>query len=298
MSSIAVPVTPALTAPPLQRFNARNFLVQAMLLYLAWGVVRAICLRLFAGPQLAEPLLSSVGRLGLYLSLGWLVLHQIQRSKLKLPLLLGRWPLEANRSRLVGLVVILFLFSLGSSLVSLTVESWVMPEAIEATLQETSVGALPSSLWLARLLDALVLLVIVPVVEELVFRGLLLQRWALRWGIRPALLASSLLFGCLHRNVNVIGLTMFGLVMGLLYLKTRSLWVPILCHGINNAMVVVLELLIDEFGNPGLPSLGDLRGSFGWGLLLVAVTLPLLVNFVQRNWPRVHRAVPYHQKIR
>jgi uncharacterized protein len=223
------------------------------------------------------------------------MLWRMAQSEMRPALVLGRWPVTLQWRRLGGLVVLLLLFSFGACLVSLTIESWVMPQAIESALQSTSVGALPSSLWFARLIDALVLLFIVPVVEELLFRGLLLQRWALRWGVRPALLGSSLLFGCLHRNVNMVGLTMFGLVMGLLYLKTRSLWVPIVCHGINNALVVGLEMVIDAGGGPELPSLGDLQGNFGWGLLLVAVTLPPLLGFVRRNWPPVHMAVPYHR---
>lgn len=298
MSSVTTPVTPALAPPPLQRFNARNFLVQASLVYVGWGVLKAWGIRISPDPHLGEALLSSLVRLGLYLSLAGLVLRFIGQSELRLAAVLGRWPLVLRWWRLVVLIGLLLLFSLGACVVSLTVESWLVPRSVELTLQATSVGALPSSLGVARLIDALVLLVVVPVVEEMVFRGLLLQRWALRWGLRPALLGSSLLFGCLHRNVNFVGLTMFGLVMGVLYLKTRSLWVPIVCHCINNAMVVFLELMIDGFGNPQLPSLGDLHGSFGWGVLAVAATLPLLLGFVQRNWPPVHGAVPYHRNLR
>lgn len=293
MPSVLNAVNPSLVSPPLQRFNARNFLVQAAAVYLFWGVLKAMGLRFFPGPHLAEPLLSAFGRLGLYLSWAGLMRWRMAQSQVQLAGVVGRWPVNARWPRLVLLVGVLVLFSMGAYLVSLTIESWVMPRTIESTLQATSVGALPSSLWLARLIDVVVLLAVVPVVEEFLFRGLVLQRWALRWGVRPALIGSSLLFGCLHRNV--VGLTMFGLVMGLLYLKTRSLWVPIVCHGINNAWVVGLEMVVDASGTAELPSLGELRGNFGWGLLLVAVTLPLLLGFVQRNWPPVHMAVPYHR---
>ncbi len=295
MSSVLNAVKHPLVSPPLQRFNARNLLAQSAAVYLFWGVMKALGLRIFPDLHVGEPLLSAFGRLGLYLSLAGLMGWRMAQSEMRLDYVVGRWPVTVQWRRLAVLVGLLLLFSFGACLVSLTIESWVMPQAIESTLQATSVGALPSSLWVARLIDVVVLLLVVPVVEELLFRGLLLQRWALRWGVRPALLGSSLLFGCLHRNVNVIGLTMFGLVMGLLYLKTRSLWVPIVCHGINNALVVGLEMVVDSGGGAELPSLGDLRGNFGWGLLLVAVTLPLLLGFIRRNWPPAHMAVPYHR---
>lgn len=39
---------------------------------------------------------------------------------------------------------------------------------------------------------------IAPLVEELVFRGVLLPHWSVKWGVMPAVLASSLFFAACH----------------------------------------------------------------------------------------------------
>jgi len=76
--------------------------------------------------------------------------------------------------------------------------------------------------------------VLAPVVEEIVFRGLIFRR--LLRHVQPVLaaLGSSLLFGLLHPDPLWSGL--FGLAMVALYAQTRSLWVPLVAHALNNAV--------------------------------------------------------------
>ena len=81
--------------------------------------------------------------------------------------------------------------------------------------------------------------VFVPIWEEALFRGVLLHALCFRWGRWPALLVSSLVFGILHADP--LGAFVFGLVMGLLYVVTGSLWLSIACHALNNAIVAALE---------------------------------------------------------
>jgi membrane protease YdiL (CAAX protease family) len=85
------------------------------------------------------------------------------------------------------------------------------------------------------------LIILVPVVEEYVFRGLLLQRWSQKWGAKKSVLASSLLFGVLHDSV--ISTAVFGLVACALLVETRSLYGPILLHAANNGLSVILSRL-------------------------------------------------------
>lgn len=79
---------------------------------------------------------------------------------------------------------------------------------------------------------------IVPVYEELLFRGYLLQTLWSGLGSVPAVLLSSFLFGLihfpLHGSVGVLGATMLGILCAIACLKTRSLWLPIGIHfGLN-----------------------------------------------------------------
>jgi membrane protease YdiL (CAAX protease family) len=71
--------------------------------------------------------------------------------------------------------------------------------------------------------------------EEVVFRGYLLQSLESRWGPRVAVLASSALFAILHVNyeppwVAALSALLIALLLAQTYLMRRSLWLPIGFH--------------------------------------------------------------------
>ncbi|HEX2749091.1 MAG TPA: CPBP family intramembrane glutamic endopeptidase, partial [Verrucomicrobiales bacterium] len=74
-----------------------------------------------------------------------------------------------------------------------------------------------------------------PLMEELIFRGVLFSV-ASRF-IHPiyANVATSLLFGVIHNNLLVlIPLTLLGMLFAYVYQRTRSLAVPVLMHAMFN----------------------------------------------------------------
>ncbi len=89
--------------------------------------------------------------------------------------------------------------------------------------------------------------VISPIVEELIFRGVLLNRLRLITPVIFSLLASSLLFGALHSFGGIISAFVFGICMGILYIKTNNICVAILAHFLNNLFAEIIKLL--DFGN-------------------------------------------------
>jgi len=93
--------------------------------------------------------------------------------------------------------------------------------------------------FFANLLGFVSICVIAPLTEELAFRGLLLHRWAAKWGIWPAIFTSSALFGLVHPDV--LGAFVFGVAMSIIYLKTQSLVLVIGCHAANNAVAWIME---------------------------------------------------------
>jgi membrane protease YdiL (CAAX protease family) len=80
-----------------------------------------------------------------------------------------------------------------------------------------------------------------PVLEEMLFRGLILRSFLARYGRGPALLGSAALFGLAHLNIyqGLVGLVL-GLVAGWLYERTRSLGPCILLHGAYNSSLAWL----------------------------------------------------------
>jgi len=77
--------------------------------------------------------------------------------------------------------------------------------------------------------------------EELFCRGLLGHGFVGRYGVWVGVLLTSIIFGAIHMNVaQGVYACALGCGMHLAYLATRSLWVPILLHFINNACAILL----------------------------------------------------------
>lgn len=89
--------------------------------------------------------------------------------------------------------------------------------------------------------------IIAPVTEELVFRGLIVTKLLETVGILPAVIIGALLFGVIHLMTGsaVTGVHAFlgGLIFGLAYVKSKSLWVAIGAHFTGNIGGILSDLI-------------------------------------------------------
>lgn len=101
-----------------------------------------------------------------------------------------------------------------------------------------------SSIFVAdTVIVAVYVIILAPIIEELILRGILFNR--LRYGLSfySANLIQALVFGIYHWNI-IQGLYAFGigLILGYVYEKTRSLYVPILLHVFINGLGFLIRI--------------------------------------------------------
>lgn len=126
--------------------------------------------------------------------------------------------------------------------------------------------------------------IIGPIVEEIMFRGIILNRLSKRWGFNVGIIISSLLFGIQHLEMAIIGAFLWGIVMSLLYLKTNNIMIPITLHIINNSLVTIIttQMPASEFDlNNLIISNNDLI----IGVSLFLPSLFYIVRYIKQNWP-------------
>jgi len=76
------------------------------------------------------------------------------------------------------------------------------------------------------------------IIEELLFRGLILQG-LLKYGHVVAIIFSSLLFSIFHLNPSqTVYQFILGAICAVIYLRTKNMWYPIILHFINNAIII------------------------------------------------------------
>lgn len=86
-----------------------------------------------------------------------------------------------------------------------------------------------------------------PILEEWLFRGIVLDGLLKRYSPKKAILISSFLFGILHLNPwQFISAFIIGIFIGYVYFHTRNLGYCILIHFSNNFVAVLAFFLLDE----------------------------------------------------
>ncbi len=82
------------------------------------------------------------------------------------------------------------------------------------------------------------IVIVAPIIEETLFRGIILRGLLANHSKALALGASALLFGLTHLNPwMIIPTGLIGLVLGWIYLKTKSVYLCMFCHSFNNLLV-------------------------------------------------------------
>ena len=136
-----------------------------------------------------------------------------------------------------------------------------------------------SNFWISRtntMLLILALAVAAPLIEEIIFRGMIFYDLKQIMPVFPVIIIQGLLFGIYHFNiVQFIYASFLGIMFGLVYSWTQNLWIPVILHFSNNIMAVIAAK------QPGSESLDgpDIRIF----LISLAVTVLLCLFFYKRK---------------
>ena len=93
----------------------------------------------------------------------------------------------------------------------------------------------------------LVVSIIGPILEEIVFRKIIFGSLYQRFGFFISALVSSLIFAVAHMDfVHILLYASMGFTFAFLYVKTKRILVPIFAHVAMNTLVVILQLNYDR----------------------------------------------------
>jgi glutamate-5-semialdehyde dehydrogenase len=149
----------------------------------------------------------------------------------------------------VGFKPVILVFAFAPLIAGVTIFLSEIDNLLRAYLPSTTLDnwntapeldSLMSTAWLGPALAV----VIAPLTEEIIFRGVILRGLLGRWRPWIAITASALLFALMHLNPAQTPVALIlGLLLGWVYARTRSLGLCILGHALNNAASYPIEFL-------------------------------------------------------
>lgn len=85
--------------------------------------------------------------------------------------------------------------------------------------------------------------IVAPIIEEIIFRGILLNALGRVMSVKGAVLVSSVVFGLLHRTsvATVVTASVMGVVLACIYLANRNLVNSMVVHGLYNFLALFLS---------------------------------------------------------
>ncbi len=115
--------------------------------------------------------------------------------------------------------------------------------------------------------------------EEVLFRGGLQQ--VLMQGTKPwmAIAITSIIFSAVHlSHYGFIARFGLGMILGYMFYYSKSLWLPIIAHFINNAFAVTMMYYLKQQGKLSTKAL-DERFPIWWGVIALAIIIALLIIY-------------------
>jgi uncharacterized protein len=214
--------------------------------------------------------------------------NMLSRAGLALRDLFGPAPQLNITLKYVSLAIPLILLGLTGRLVLYVPLSYVAPNFVETwVLDLNNIVLFTINSPATNLLNFLVIVVMTPFLEELVFRGILLTRWSLKWNTVRGIITSSIIFGIGHAT-DAIWASFFGYVMCIVYIRTKTLFVPVAIHMAVNGTAWFLEaasVLWTESDEPTQLTLSEFQSYWWVGLLLGAILIPWVDGYIKRNAP-------------
>ncbi|MGL5926348.1 lysostaphin resistance A-like protein [Chroococcidiopsis sp.] len=274
---------------PFLKFKTRNIFILFFILVVELVLISDFVL-LFFNWNSDEPIFYDlISWLIISLPCIW-ILHRLHQLSIHPKYLIGKLPSRDRWLSLCGIAVAICLFTWGIDLLffySLSLVSPSLTVSLVNWLQDppTSTSALPI---LACLTNIISLVIVAPITEEFIVRGILIHRWAMKWGVSSAILVSAIIFGLGH--IVPFGAAVFGILMTLLYFKTRTLIVPAIAHAMNNAATIILEFF---FPSQQITINYNFSEYLRWGIVLIIISAPFVLRFVYKNWYKQQLFLPY-----
>lgn len=274
-----------------RELRGRRLVVGGILAFIA----TVITVLIFFRHNRSSPLPTALTGLFLY---GFFFLFNfgaLSRAGLSYDRLFGTFPAWGTLGRYSLWVVPFVIVAIASIYLLFLPLSYVFPGFVKSWHLENSTTMIwrrGNNYIFANAINYLTIVFVAPVLEEFFARGILLTRWTVKWGAPRAILASSVVFALLHTNF--LGAFCFACAMAILYIRTKSLFIPMSLHILNNLTAWIMESLTMDIDTPAsYETIVEFQESWMIGLIALVISIPCVILFWKRYISNIDWRVPY-----
>jgi membrane protease YdiL (CAAX protease family) len=177
--------------------------------------------------------------------------------------------------------------------VNFTVYLLLLPVIIAmAIIMEAVVSLIPMPDFVRAIFEEMVQLnwagyltlgIAAPILEELIFRGVILKKFLEKYNPTKAIILSSVIFGIAHLNPwQFVAAFSNGIAIGWIYWKTKSIWPGIFIHFINNSFSFYLAKKYEDISITFYDVIGNL--SYYISLLVICVLVCYAIYLILDNY--------------
>jgi sodium transport system permease protein len=219
----------------------------------------------------------------------------LQYGGILVPIMISIWYLKANLKESLFLNKFKVNWLIGTIFVMVGVhvinyfliklQFFVFPHLLEsAKILNEAINIRSNSL-----LISLVLYALTPAIcEELLFRGILLSSFKKKFPMKTAVVLVAVLFALFHFSVfRIVPTIIIGIVLTFIVYKTKSIYLGMIGHFLNNGIAVIKEyLLVNNY----LDGIGDINNAlYGIILLIGIIAIAIGLLFISRQSQRINK---------
>ena len=200
----------------------------------------------YSGPQRSLTPIELAISFGMLLMMAGIVMF-IYKQRDMLPEALGLQPKHPAYVFAWGVGTYICFILISIVLQHLGLESWLQSRLGDPQHQQIVQDLVSASSVEKKLMLIVGACMIAPLAEEVIFRGYLYP--VVKRFTEPAIAAvfTGILFGAIHGNIwAVIPLSIFGILLAVLFELSGSIWACILCHALFNAINVTFMLTMGD----------------------------------------------------
>ena len=145
-----------------------------------------------------------------------------------------------------------------------SIEDWMINSEKAAEVATNTL--LNTDSWGGFIMNIIIIAIMAGIGEELMFRGVI-QKILIGWtkNIHLGILYTAIIFSAIHfQFYGFVPRMILGMVLGYLYIWSKSLWAPVIAHAINNALTVTFTPNTFNKGNELVKIVSNNQNSIGY----------------------------------